>query len=313
MYDCFDPAVRGSASACVMTEVRLAGLELGGTKCIASLAEGRRIIAQESVPTTSPDETLPALLRTLEDWAPFAALGIASFGPIGLQRSRPDYGFITSTPKRGWANTDVVGQFRDRFGVPIGFDTDVNAAALAEHRWGAAQGLSSNVYLTIGTGVGGGVVVEGRAVKGMLHPEMGHIRVRRDPADDFSGICPYHGDCLEGLISGPAIAARTGRPATELPYDHPVWTRVADELSQLLSTIVLMISPQRIAIGGGVAVGQPQLFALLRPRLAALLNGYVELVDEVSLPQLASPAGFGPAAGVMGAITLADAALDGGR
>jgi fructokinase len=301
-----------SSSAYILPGTRLAGLELGGTKCIAVLAEGGRIIDRLSVPTSHPDEVLAALADRLKRWhdeAPFAALGIASFGPVGLDRKRADYGYITSTPKPGWKQTSVVGYFQDLFSVAIGFDTDVTGAAIAEHRWGLARGLNSNVYLTIGTGLGGGAVIEGRPVHGLLHPEMGHVRVRRAAGDEFGGTCPFHGDCLEGLVCGPAIAARAGRSAAELSPEDPLWIRIADEIAELLATLVLTLSPQRIAIGGGVGVGQPQLLPMMRAGLLQRLAGYVGGVDAESVETLVAPACFGDEAGLLGAIALGDLAL----
>ncbi|MFD2500074.1 ROK family protein [Rhizorhabdus histidinilytica] len=243
----------------------LAGIELGGTKAIALMARGRNVLASARVPTTTPNETLRAIGDRIEAWqrehGRADALGIASFGPLGLDRSRPDYGHITSTPKPGWRQADLVRHFGDRFGLPIGFDTDVAGAALAEHRWGTARGCDVAIYMTVGTGVGGGVVVDGRPVHGLVHPELGHLRVRRATGDDFAGVCPFHGDCLEGLVSGPAIGARTGSDGASIEDDHPVWDRVTAELAEAMAMLLLTVSPRRIVIGGGVL----QQRAPLRP------------------------------------------------
>ncbi len=291
-----------------------AGLELGGTKCLALLADGQALIRRVPVPTTTPEATLGALDAVLREWwreTRFAALGIASFGPIGLDPARADFGRITTTPKPGWGGTDVLGRYRRLFEMPIGFDTDVTGAALAEHRWGAAQGTTCNVYLTVGTGIGGGAVVNGAPLRGLLHPEMGHVRVRRAPGDAFPGVCPIHGDCLEGLASGRAIAARAGRPGAELGPDHPVWRNVAADLGELLAMLVLTLSPQRIALGGGVIVGRPELFGLLRAAVLERLSGYVAVLDAPAMETLIAPATFGEDAGPLGAIALAHAALEG--
>lgn len=296
-----------------MVEPLLAGLELGGTKCFALLGRGQTIVERVAIPTTDPGETmdrLEAQLRVWWDRASFAALGIGSFGPVGLDHARDDYGFITTTPKPGWSGTDVAGRFGHAFAVPVGFDTDVTAAAMAEHRWGAARGMTSSVYLTIGTGIGGGAIVNGRPLRGFLHPEMGHVRVRREENDDFAGTCPFHADCLEGLASGPAIAARAGRPAQDIPAGDPLWQPVAGAIAELLATLILTLSPQRIAIGGGVGCGQPHLFPLIRARVATMLAGYVAGVDAGTLDMLIAPACFGDHAGPLGTFALALAAIE---
>jgi fructokinase len=290
-----------------MTDMLSAGIELGGTKGVALIARGRNIIARHRVPTTTPSETLGALSAWLKGRfpeTPFEALGIASFGPLGLNPARADYGFITQTTKRHWSNADVLGAFRAWFSGPIGFDTDVNGAALAEARWGAAQGTSAHVYLTIGTGVGGGLVVTGAPVHGLVHPEMGHVRVRRAMGDSFAGICPFHGDCLEGLVSGPALAARTGIKGEEILPDNPVWRSVAQEIAELLVSLIMIASPERILIGGGVGMGQPFLFPLIRDAVAVRLQGYVAGLDRAALDTLIVQPGLGEDAGPLGAIAL---------
>ncbi len=289
-----------------------AGIELGGTKGLALIARGRDIIARHRVPTTTPGETLGALsawLKARFAETPFEALGIASFGPLGLNPARADYGFITQTTKPHWSNADVRGAFRAWFSGPIGFDTDVNGAALAEARWGAAQGTTTHVYLTIGTGVGGGLVVTGAPVHGLVHPEMGHVRVRRVVGDNFAGICPFHGDCLEGLVSGPALAARTGIKGEEILPDNPVWRNVAQEIAELLVSLIMIASPERILIGGGVGMGQPFLFPLIRDVVAVRLQGYVAGLDRAALDTLIVQPGLGEDAGPLGAIALGLRAL----
>ncbi len=286
------------------------GLELGGTKCIALIARGHRIVDSLTVPTSEPGpvlETLTAWLAAVAE--PLAAIGIASFGPVGLDPRRADFGHITTTTKPGWANVDVLGAVRARFALPVGFDTDVAGAALAEGRWGAAQGCGVQVYLTIGTGIGGGVVIDGRAVHGLMHPEIGHVRVRRVAGDSFAGHCPFHGDCLEGLAAGPAIAARTGTDAAALAPDAPVWQLVATELAELMTTLIMTLSPERIVVGGGVGHGQPQLLPLIRAATAGLLAGYVPALDAAGLERLICAPGLGAQAGSLGAIAVALDAL----
>lgn len=287
----------------------VAGIELGGTKSIALIARGREIVEISRIPTAAPGPTLEALSAQLDVWrgvhGPVQAIGIGSFGPIGLDRGRADYGHITSTPKPGWANVDVVGHFARRFGVPIGFDTDVAGAALAEYRWGAGQGCDVVLYLTIGTGIGGGVVIHGRPVHGLVHPELGHLRVRRAAGDDFAGVCPFHGDCLEGLASGPAIGARTGMAGADIDDDHPVWALVVDELAEAMAMVMLTLSPRRILIGGGVFQHRQQLFGRVRARTADLLGGYVAGVGAAELGDIIRAPGLGDKAGPLGAVALA--------
>lgn len=291
----------------------VAGLELGGTKSIAVIARGRTIVHEARWPTTSPEATL----RAMSDWlmarsqdAPIAALGLASFGPLCLDPAAIDFGRIVVTPKPGWAGTDVHAHFARRFAVPIGIDTDVTGAALAEGRWGASVGCDVHVYLTVGTGVGGGVVVGGKPLHGRVHPEMGHIRIRRSPGDHFAGHCPVHGDCLEGLVSGPAIAARSGIAADRIPADALLWTQVADELSELMAMLILTLSAKRIVVGGGVMQARPSLLSRVHARTAVLLGSYVAGIDEEALCGIIVPPGLGADAGPLGAIVLALNALE---
>ncbi|HWL46137.1 MAG TPA: ROK family protein [Sphingomonadaceae bacterium] len=291
----------------------VAGVELGGTKCLAVLARGRTILRRLRVPTGEAAATLAALSDAIGEWqrrdGAVAAIGVASFGPIECDRARPGYGTILATPKPGWAGADVRGHFARRFAVPVGFDTDVAGAALAEHRWGGGRGADVLVYLTIGTGVGGGVVVGGRAVHGLLHPEIGHVRVRRAAGDGFAGLCPFHGDCVEGLVSGPAIAARAGQAADTLPADHPVWAVVGDELAELMALLLFIVSPQRILLGGGVGTSRALPLARIRARAAALLNAYPARVDSAELERVIGIARLGDEAGPLGAVALAHDAL----
>jgi len=287
------------------------GIEAGGTKFVCMVGTGPDDIRAETrFPTTSPDRTLQQALDFLQAeqdrQGPLAALGIASFGPVDLRRDSATYGYITSTPKPGWANVSVAGAARAALGVPVGFDTDVNAAALAEQHWGAGRGLHSFIYLTIGTGIGGGGLLDGKLTHGLVHPEMGHIRVPHDlAADPFPGVCPFHGDCLEGLASGPAMTARWLQPAEQLPDDHPGWALEASYLALGLATFVCTLSPQRIIMGGGV-MSKPFLFSLIRRKVVDLLNNYVrtpeiiERIDDFIVPPM-----LGGRAGALGAIALA--------
>ncbi|MET0240578.1 MAG: ROK family protein [Sphingobium sp.] len=279
-------------------------IEAGGTKFIAGIVrDDRTILAETRIPTTTPDETIGRTLHWLKEQAcgRIAAIGIATFGPAGVDPSAPDWGCITTTPKPGWQGTDMAGPFAAAFGVPVGFDSDVNGAVMAEARWGAAQGHRMAVYVTLGTGIGGGAALDGRPLRGRSHPEMGHIPVRRDPADGaFAGTCPFHGDCLEGLASGPAIIARWGVPLSDLPPDHPGHTIIAGYVAQLCVTLEAMLSPGRIVIGGGVA-DTPGLIEAIRAHAAIRAGGYFPGFDPAAI---VSP-GLGERSGLMGALALA--------
>lgn len=288
----------------------LGGIEAGGTKFVCIVGTGPvDIRAETRFATTTPDETIGKAIDFFKANGPVDAIGIASFGPVDLNPKSPTYGFITSTPKPGWRNTPIVEPIRQAFNVPIGFDTDVNGAALGESEWGAAQGLDTFIYLTIGTGIGGGGLINGRLIHGLVHPEMGHILLPRDPArDPFTGGCPYHGDCFEGLASGPALLKRWRQPAESLPPDHPAWELEAHYIALALAGFVCTLSPQRIILGGGV-MKQKQLFPRIRARLVEALNGYVQspaILDETDL--FVVPPGLGDRAGVSGALALARAA-----
>ncbi len=287
------------------------GIEGGGTKFVCAVGTGPEDIRAETrFPTTTPDETLGRAIAFFQEQhavTPLASIGIGSFGPVDLRPGSPSWGYITTTPKPHWPHTDVAGTVGRALGLPVAFDTDVNGAALGEGRWGAAQGLDTFIYLTIGTGVGGGGMVGGRLMHGLVHPEMGHILIPHDrEADPYPGRCPYHGDCFEGLAAGPALEGRWGARAETLPADHPAWALEAKYLADALVTFITTLSPQRIIIGGGV-MSQPQMFPMLREMTRARLNGYVqdaaitERIDEYIVP----PA-LGGRAGVLGAIALAE-------
>ncbi len=283
-------------------------IEAGGTKFVCAVGCDLSDLEITQLPTTSPQVTTAQAIDFLRasSGGKLQAVGIGSFGPVDLSPSSPTFGHITSTPKLSWQNFDFVGTVRAAFDVPIGFDTDVNAAALGEARWGAARSISDFVYLTVGTGIGGGAVVNGQVLHGMLHPEMGHIRIPHDrQRDPYPGCCPFHGDCLEGLASGPAIEARWGRPASELPMDHPAWALEALYLALGLANWVCTLSPKRIVLGGGV-MRKEWLFPLVRGELVQLLNGYVQTAELTkNLEQYVVPAELGNHAGIAGALVLA--------
>ena len=296
-----------------MRPVRLGAVEVGGTKVICLVgSDPDHIVARTRIPTARPAETLGRIRTFLQQQVAaggsLAAVGFASFGPLELRRCHPRYGFITTSPKPGWSNVDIVGPIQSALGVPVGFDTDVNGAALAEGRWGAARDLHTFVYMTVGTGVGAGAVVEGRVLHGLGHPEMGHLGVPRQPGDDFAGDCPFHGDCLEGMAGGTAIEARWGRPAEQLDGDE-LRAAVRLEAAYLaagLRSVVYLIAPQRIVIGGSVA-GLPELFPLVRAGLAEELAGYPGLPEHAA-DDFIVPAALGSLAGPAGALVLADRA-----
>ena len=294
-------------------ETLFGGIEAGGTNFVCAIGSGPDDIRQETeYSTTTPEETLGRAIDFFrsED-ADLAAIGIASFGPLDLDISSPAYGHISSTPKPGWAGTDIVGRVGQALGLPVGFDTDVNGAALGEYRWGAARGLDTFVYLTVGTGIGGGGMVAGRLMHGLVHPEMGHIRVPHDrAADPFPGICPFHGDCLEGLACGPALEARWEQSPESLPDDHAAWPLEAHYLALALVNFICTLSPQRIILGGGV-MKEPRLLPMIRERVQELLNGYVqapEIMEEIE--DFIVPPALGDHAGVLGAIALAARAAE---
>lgn len=288
-----------------------AGLEAGGTKCVAAVGSGPDDLRTETTfPTTTPEETLARAIEFFraarDEHGALEALGVASFGPVDLDPTSPTWGHVTSTPKPGWKNTDLAVPLAEALSVPVGFDTDVNGAALGEHRWGAARGLGTFLYVTIGTGIGGGGMAEGELLHGLVHPEMGHLLLPRDPTKDpFEGTCPFHGDCLEGLASGPAIEKRWGRPAQELPPEHPAWTLEAEYLALAAMNWTLTLSPERLILGGGV-MEQRHLFPAVRRRLRELLNGYLqapEILEEID--RFIVPPELGGRAGVLGALALA--------
>ena len=261
-------------------------------------------------PTTTPEETIGQAISFFKNQPhTLEAIGIASFGPVDPIPSSDTFGYITSTPKPGWQDVDLLGPVHDAFGIPVGFDTDVNGAALAEMYWGAAQGLDTSVYITVGTGFGGGAVVQGKRLHGLLHPEMGHMMLPRAPGDDYEGYCPFHGPCLEGMATGPALKARWGVSAETLTPDHEAWEFEAHYLALAVANIVLILSPQRVIMGGGV-MDQRHLFPRIRKRVLEALNGYVAVPAILeNIDSYIVPPGLGNRAGVLGAIALGKEAL----
>ncbi|MCY2930595.1 MAG: ROK family protein [Planctomycetota bacterium] len=290
------------------------GIEAGGTKFVCLVGSGPdHIVAETRFPTTTPAETLG---RAIAFFAPYvgpgglAALGLACFGPVDLNEASPTYGHITTTPKPGWAHSDMVGPFRRALGLPVAFESDVNAAAMGEYYWVADnRRCSPLVYFTVGTGIGGGIVLAGKPVHGLVHPEAGHVRLPHDwQVDPFPGVCPYHGDCFEGLASGPAMRARWGCPAEELPAEHPAWDLEAAYMALAMANVICTLSPQRIVLGGGV-MQQGHLLPMVRQKVAQVLNGYIQ--SPALLAQMDAyivPPALGQRSGVLGALALAQQA-----
>ncbi|PRY82799.1 ROK family protein [Alkalibacterium olivapovliticus] len=283
----------------------LGAIEAGGTKFVLAVSDDDfNIIERVSIPTTTPVETFKKVFDFFDNYQ-VSAIGIGSFGPIDVNTSSDTYGYITSTPKTAWENTDFIGLMKDRYPVPMGWTTDVNAAALGELSYGAAKGKTSCLYLTVGTGVGGGAVINGEPLEGYGHPEMGHILVRKHANDSFDGNCPYHSDCLEGLAAGPAIEKRYDKKAQDMTDNKEVWEIEAYYLAQALMSYTLTISPEKIILGGGV-MKQTQLFPLIRTEFDKLLNGYVQTPD---LNDYIVPPALKDDAGITGCLMLAQRAL----
>ena len=304
------------------TDPIVGAIEAGGTKFVCAVGSGPGARLLERTQFSTGDD--PArLMRSVAEWfsaqekmhGALAGLGVASFGPVDLDERSPTYGFITTTPKPGWQHADILGPLRRAFpGLPIGFDTDVNGAALGEARWGAAQGLEDFVYVTVGTGIGGGGMARGRLLHGLVHPEMGHMGLSQIAGDDFAGACPFHGRCWEGLCSGPAIAKRTGMPAENLPPDHPAWEVTIRTMAHALVNLTCVLSPRRIIVGGSVRkggrLGEDRFFARLRAAFREVLAGYISspALDESGIGEFIVPPQLGDDAGVCGAIALAHGA-----
>ncbi len=289
--------------------MRIGAIEAGGTKIVCGYGNEEGIIEDRvSFPTEQPEKTLEKVIAYFKD-KQVEAIGVGSFGPINIDPSSPEYGYVTTTPKPGWTNYPFLPALKSAFDVPFGWDTDVNAAAFGEATWGAAKGLDSCVYYTIGTGVGVGVYAEGKLVHGLVHPEGGHILTRRHPDDTYEGFCPYHGDCLEGIAAGPALEGRWKVKGSELPEDHPAWAMEAFYIGQAVAGTILMLSPKKVILGGGV-MHQKQLFPLIREEVRRNLNGYVrasavlEGIDDYIVPP-----GLGDNAGLCGSLALGLKAL----
>ena len=285
--------------------MKICGIEAGGTKFVIGIGnENGEIIVRESYPTLTPKETINQCKEFILKHQP-DAVGIASFGPINLDRKSEKYGYITSTPKPGWANTALVSEIQSIFDGPIGFNTDVNGAALGESIWGKGKDVTSCLYLTIGTGIGGGYVENNQCLHGLLHPEMGHILIQRHPDDNFEGVCPYHGSCFEGLASGPSIEARYQTSANNLPIDHIAWKIEANYIAQALGNYILILSPKIIVLGGGI-MHQTHLFPMIRQEVKLLLKNYIQhpYILDCDENYITNP-GLGDNSGLLGAFALA--------
>lgn len=283
--------------------MRLGALEAGGTKMVCAIGnENGEIFERVSIPTESPDVTMPKLIAYFAD-KEIEALGIGCFGPIDLNRNSETYGCITTTPKLAWKNYNIVKAFQDALRVPVGFDTDVNGSALGEATWGITKGLQNSMYITIGTGVGTGIITNGGLLHGMLHPEGGHLLLSRHPKDSFEGTCPYHKNCLEGLAAGPAIEARWGEKGTQLADRKEVWELEAYYIAQALVDYIMVISPQRIVIGGGV-MHQEHLIPLIREEVKRQLAGYIDTKELSDIDQYIVLPSLNDNQGIMGALKL---------
>ncbi len=298
-------------------------IEAGGTKFVCAVGTGPAagLLARKQFDTGDDPQTL---LRSVSEWlllqerqhGRLTALGIAAFGPLDLDERSASYGCITTTPKPGWRHADLLSPLRHAFPQrPIALDTDVNGAALGEQRFGAARGLEDFLYITVGTGIGGGGMARGRLLRGLVHPEMGHISMPRPAGDEFAGACPFHGRCWEGLCSGPAIARQAGMPAERLPADHPIWPRTMRAMAHALATLTCVLSPQRILLGGSVrkagGLGEAAFFRGVRTELRDVLKGYIRhpALEPEGIESFLQPPALGDDAGVVGALALAQAAL----
>ncbi|OCA87840.1 fructokinase [Bacillus sp. FJAT-27225] len=285
----------------------LGAIEAGGTKFVCAVGDKNgTIFDRKVISTTIPSETIPQVIAFFKQH-PVEAIGIGSFGPIDVNAESTSYGYITSTPKPGWRNFPFVQTIKESFPIPIGFHTDVNAAALGEATFGAAKGLDSCLYITVGTGIGAGALVHGKLLQGLSHSEMGHILLRRHPEDTYEGKCPYHKDCLEGLAAGPAIEERWGNKGQHLTGNPKAWDLEGYYLAQALMSYILILSPKKIILGGGV-MKQSEVFDAIYNYLPSFLNGYMELPN---LPDYIVSPGLGDNAGITGALLLAQFSLEG--
>ncbi|PNV59371.1 fructokinase [Clostridium sp. chh4-2] len=284
--------------------MKLGALEAGGTKMVCAVGnENGEIFERISIPTETPDITMPKIIDYFKD-KEIEALGVGCFGPIDLNRSSETYGYITTTPKLAWANYNIVGALKDALHIPVGFDTDVNGSALGEATWGITRGLENSMYITIGTGIGAGVISNGKLLHGMLHPEAGHVLLRKHPDDTYEGKCPYHKTCLEGLAAGPAIEARWGKKGVELADKKEVWEMEAYYIAQALVDYIVILSPQRIVLGGGV-MHQEQMMPLVRQQVKEQLNAYIRTKELEDLESYIVLPSLDDNQGIMGALKLA--------
>ncbi|MBC1521791.1 ROK family protein [Listeria aquatica] len=285
----------------------LGAIEAGGTKIVCAVASKNsitQIVERISIPTGTPQETLPKIIAFFKNYE-VEAIGIGSFGPIDVDPNSPTYGFITNTPKLAWKNFDFLGTMKQTFDVPYFWTTDVNAAAFGELKYGAATGNENCIYITVGTGIGGGVVLNGKVIEGKGHPEIGHIYINQLASDPFDGHCPYHKNCLEGLAAGPAIEARAGKPAQNIAADDPAWELEAHYLAEACVNYTLSFSPEKIIFGGGV-MKQAHLFPLIRDKFTELLNNYLPIKQ---VDQYIVPCALQDNAGIVGCLALAEEAL----
>lgn len=290
------------------------GIEGGGTKFVMAHGTGPddlhdRVRIETQDPITVMKQVI-GYVRQVEKKVPVLGIGASVFGPLDINKKSDQYGFITTTPKAGWQHFDFVGALKKEFNLPVGFDTDVNTTALGEYRWGAAQGLDDFIYITVGTGIGAGGLLDGKPIHGAMHPEMGHIFVPRHPDDPYKGVCPFHHDCLEGLASGPSIMERWGvESALDLPADHQAWEIEAYYLGHAVANYTLTLSPEKVIMGGGV-MQQVQLYQLIQYNILSILSGYIKnrWIDDIE--NYVVPPGLGQDAGVCGAFVLAEMAAD---
>lgn len=287
-----------------------AGIELGGTKIVCGLGTvDGALLERVRLNTEEPDRTLPAIQDVLKEFeqahGEYSGLGIGTFGPVNLNPQGPNYGCIGRTPKIAWRGCEILAYFSDRSNVPVAMDTDVTAAAYGESRWGAAADADSVVYVTVGTGIGAGILINDVPIHGLLHPEVGHIRVPRAAGDDYAGGCPYHSDCVEGMAAGPAILARWGKRLADLPQDHQAFAQTAHYLAYLVVSSILFYAPEKIVIGGGV-MSNAALYPMIRSRVHSILNSYLAIPEiEQGIDELIVPPGLGDNAGLLGAIAMA--------
>ncbi len=283
--------------------MRIGAIEAGGTKFVCAIGdELGNVFEKEVIKTTTPNESMPMVIDFFKKHE-FEKMAVGCFGPIDVNTNSDTYGYITSTPKKEWIDYNIIGELKKHFNLPIAFNTDVNCAALGELTLGSAVGLDSCVYMTVGTGIGAGAVVNKTLVSGMLHPEMGHMIVKRHKDDDFEGTCIYHKDCFEGLACGKAIDYRWNTPAFELPKDHKAWDLEAYYLAQGIVNFILVLSPQKIILGGGVPK-QEQLFPLIHKYVKEFLNGYINTKEIANIEEYIVYAKLGDEAGIKGTLVL---------